>query len=123
MSILDNLPHRCRIQRVSRQADTVGGNRDVPVVVQEDVPCWVQQASSSEVMLFQQRGMMLKYKIFFRADLGLNEQHEIVVTWYRNQAVEFNPGTVLTTTPPDASAGLGVLWKVMTGEQSPEFRS
>jgi hypothetical protein len=108
---------------MARQADSMGGNRDVPIVVHDDVPCWVQQASSSEVMLYQQRGMSLSYKIFFVSDLGLNEQHEIVVTRYREQAVEFNPGTVLSGPSPDASAGLGLLWRVMTGIQTPEFTS
>lgn len=121
MSILDNLPHRCRIERVARQPDTVGGNRDEPIVVYADEPCWVQQASSTEITLFQQQGMYLMHKIFFRRDLHLDAQHWIIVTWYRDEVVEFNPGSVLSKPSPDASAGLGLLWRIMTGEQTAEF--
>jgi hypothetical protein len=99
----------------------MGGNRDVPIVVAEDVPCWLQQAGATELKLFEQRGMTLSYKIFFLTDPGVTAQHQIVLTWYQDQEAEFNPGTVLSATKPDATAGLGKLWKVMVGEQTPEF--
>jgi hypothetical protein len=99
----------------------MGGSRDVPIVVAQDVPCWLQQAGASELKLFEQRGMSLTYKIFFLTDPGVTAQHQIILTRYQGQQVEFNPGTVLSSTRPDASAGLGMLWKVMIGEQTPEF--
>jgi hypothetical protein len=123
MSLLDRLPHRCRIERVIRQKDSMGGSKEIPVVEQDDIPCWVQQASSSEMTLFAKRGMNSMRKIFFATDPQINERHQIVVTKFPNETTDFegNPLTVLSTPRDDVSAGLGLLWRVMVGEQSPEF--
>lgn len=123
MSILHNLPHRCRIELIGRADDSMGGSLEVPTVVADDVHCWVQPASSNEQMLFEKRGMDVTRKIFFTFNPQLTEQHQIIITRYPNPATvyESNPLTVLSFPKDDASAGLGLLWRVMVGEQTAEF--
>ena len=118
MSLLDNLPHRCNIYRRSRSTgpDDLGVSVDSLILEKENVACWEQQASSSESRDWQKRGITVSKKIFFTADPEVTEGHVIVITYRRGAAVPVNFDDMLdvkSAPDPDASATLGVVWKVM----------
>lgn len=122
MSLLDNFPHRCSIFRMANQSDGLGGGRYVPILEQSNLECWEQQASASERMDYQKRGIDIGTKIFFLANPNVTERHRILITERDGVASSnlditdpANPDVfdVSTLTYPDASAGLAVIWKVM----------
>ena len=79
--LLDNLPHKCQIQKRVRGKDGVGGGYSSnPQVVRTDVECWEQQASASEIKLYEKRGISVTRKVYFTEDPGVTEQHQIVIT-------------------------------------------
>lgn len=99
--------------------DSYIGSKDHPATnEQTEVECWEQQASASEVKDYEKRGIRISRKIFFLADPGVTERHEILIT-HRMVNGELtavaNPVSldVKSRTDPDASAGLGVVYKVM----------
>ena len=117
MSLLDNFPHRCTLIRNTRQQDALGASCDVPEVMAAEVECWVQQAGTSEMRDFEKRGMRVNRKVFFTFDPQVTEQYDILITEI-NGVAQTNPArhTVRTQPQHDASAGLGVVWRVMTEE-------
>lgn len=115
MSLLDNLPDKCRIQYNTRTKDAVGGVQDTPVVVQENVSCWLQQASASEIERYAKRGININRKLFFVENPNVTENYEIVVTERSGVACNIKMD-VWSEPDPDASAGLGVVWRVMGNE-------
>ena len=106
--LLENLPHACTAKRRSRAGDGMGGSVDTfPTTIFSARACWRQQLSSSEVLWWQQRSVNVSNKVFFAEDPELDE----------NCILEF-PGEddfydVKSYASPDASAGLGVLYRVM----------
>lgn len=124
MSLLDALPHRCKIVRRVRTADVLGGGKDGETVEQTDVECWEQQASASEITEFGKRGINVSRKIFFVEDPGVTERHQIIITSRLGVLVPAASQLSLdvkSDTRPDASAGLAILWKVMTGDSTGEI--
>ncbi len=97
------------------------------VIEQTDVECWEQQAGSSEVIEYEKRGQIVTSRMYFVDNPNVNEQHRILVTERLEEPTANlditdvnNPDTldVVSVTAPDASAGLGVLWKVMLKAKS-----
>ena len=114
MSLLDNLPHKCKIQRRDQTASPLGGNRVTRTVEQENVACWEQTANTSEVEKFGKMGIRVTTKIYFTTDPGVTDRHEILVT-ERNGVTVASPVRLQVLQPayPDASVGLGLLYRVM----------
>ncbi len=121
--LLDNFPHKCLIRRRVSVNGALGGRRNDPVTVASDVVCWEQQASNSEVLEFEKRGMRLVKKIYFTTDPAVDEHHQLLIT-ERNDVVVSNPieYDVLSESLPDATAGLGVAYKVMIGQNPGKFQ-
>ena len=120
MSLLDNFPHECTIRRktITRSA-YIGTKSQPPEVLHSNVPCWEQQASASEKKEYDKRGILISRKIFFLRDYGITEQDEILITKRMGITVANPvPLEVKTRTDPDASAGLGVIFKVMADVQT-----
>lgn len=118
MSLLENLPHLCKIARRTRQkeVDGIGVAVDRYVVEQTNVSCWEQQASASEVNDWQKRGIAVSKKVFFTTNPNLAEDSLIVITNRYNQDIVEAQQLVLDVVSfpdPDASAGFGILYKVM----------
>lgn len=116
MSLLDNLPDLCNIQRRQRVKQE-HGTRDVPYIEQSGVSCWVQQASSSEIETYEKRGININRKVFFTQNPNVTENHQIVITSRSGVSVRIIMD-VHSEPDPDASAGLGVVWRVMCNEQT-----
>lgn len=118
MSLLDNFPHKCTIQTIKTTKDGKGGDFTTRTTKAELVSCWQQKASSSETREFGKRGIADVKSIYFNEDPNVTERDEILVTH-----VCSNGAPVTLTSPlkfevisrpvPDASAGLGILYKVM----------
>ncbi|GAG51772.1 unnamed protein product [marine sediment metagenome] len=116
MSLLDNMPHKCIIQRITKVEDNMMGNRDVPVEEQDDVRCWEQQVSAAEVLEYEKRGMSINTKVFFTSNPNVTERHQIVITERNGTAIavaDRSEMDVVAVPEPDASAGMGVVWRVM----------
>ena len=117
MSLLDNMPHRATIRRNTRSSGTLAGSKDTPVVEQTDVRCWAQNAGAAETLDYQRRGMSVNRKIYFPTDPGVTTRHEILITEKGGVAVAVPLVLeVRTEALPDASAGTGVVFKVMAEE-------
>lgn len=112
MSILDNFPHLATAQKRTRTTDQFGGSSDAWTTVFSDRECWRQQAGDSEIMEYAKRGINITNKVFFTSNPGLNETHSLVIDGVRYD--------VKSSPVPDASAGLGVVWRVMVDWQSGE---
>lgn len=104
MSILDALPHSCTVERRSRIADGLGGSRD-SFSSSGTLSCWRQVANDREIREFDKRGISITDKVYFTSDPGINETCRLI----------FPDGTyeVRSFAAPDASAGKGVVWRVM----------
>lgn len=119
MSLLDEMPHECSIIRVDKVSTSRGGSKDSEVVEHTEVPCWEQQASASEVMDYRKRGIEIDRKVYFNANYSLTEQHRIRITKRLGVTVSNTIDLdVKTTTLPDASAGLGELFKAMASQHT-----
>ena len=106
MSLLENLPHLATANRRTRTKDTLGGSKDgFDIVLFTDRACWRQPASDSEAMQFQQRSVRVTHKVYFTTDPELSNTDILVISGEYHK--------VRSESHPDASAGLGVLWRVM----------
>jgi hypothetical protein len=105
--LLDSMPHTCTAYRRKRTVDSSGGFVDsFSTVVFASKECWRMKASDQEVEWWQQRGVDLTHKVYFWEDPGVDE----------GCVLEFGDGyrcDVKSYADPDASAGLGVVWRVM----------
>jgi len=110
MSLMDNLPHLATAKIRTRTRDDLGGSKDSWTTVFTDRACWQQPASATDIMLYQKREINVTYKIYFASDPGLNETHIVEIG-----GVKFD---VVSVADPDASAGLGVLYRVMANKFS-----
>jgi len=69
-------------------------------------------------MAYEKRGISITRKVFFLTDPAITERHEILITSRLGFAV--SSPTVLevrSESLPDASAGMGVVYKVMVEEE------
>ena len=112
MSLLDNFPHLATARKRTRTTDTLGGNSDSYTTVFTDRACWRQQAGDSEITEFAKRGINITNKVFFTSNPNLDETHELVIS---GEVYD-----VISSPVPDASAGLGVVWRTMINWKSTE---
>lgn len=78
--------------------------------------------NAREIADFEKRGISVNTRVYFASDPGFlavddTERYEIIIT-KRNGVATVDPKTleVRTKTQPDASAGLGILFKVLANE-------
>ena len=98
------MPHTAIARTRTRTRDDLGGSKDSFADVFTDRECWQQPASNREVREFEKRGISVTDRIYFVTDPNLDEQHILVVNG--------QPYEVRSESDPDASAGLGILFKV-----------
>jgi len=126
MSLLDNLPDECTIQRLVRTKGELGGSKDSATVEQTGVSCWEQQVLAAESLLYQKHGMELQSKVYFTKNPHVSRRHQITMTSRNNgEAVALadqKAWDVLNSPAPDASVGRGLLWRVMLGTNTAEVR-
>lgn len=112
MSILDSMPHTATAKRRTRTRGALGGSGDTfPDTLFEDRACWQQQATDREVTEFDKRGISVTDKIYFTSDPELDERDIVTVT--NNNAGTVTTFEVVSRALPDASAGMGVVFRVM----------
>ena len=90
--------------------------KDSFTAVSTDLECWQQPAGDVLTQEFEKKGITVTNKVYFKADPGVDTSFQLVVT---------NPQTGTTHTldvqsraKPDASAGLGILFRVMAEEKT-----
>lgn len=121
MSLLDDFPHRCSILLQVPGRDDYGGITNVPTEQSTGVVCWDQPATASEIEEFEKRGILIRRKVYFRTDPSLTEKHIIKITSRdRGTTTISDPPElkVVTKSLPDASAGLGYVYKVFVEDQT-----
>lgn len=121
MSLLDSFPHLCTISKRTRSKgnSTTGGSVDATPAVQTGVECWEQQLSSKEILEFQKRELVVSRKVYFLADPGIGTKNLITITSRDGLAIPEAsqiPMDVVGNAQPDASAGLGVVYRVYVAE-------
>lgn len=128
MALFDNFPHKATIRRRTRTktgGGDIGGGTGTPVIVSSDVECWEQGVSDREVAEYDKRGMNLMRKIYFLTDPGVTERHEVIITERNGTSVAAasqTPMDVLSAADPDATAGLGIVFRVMCGKNPGALR-
>lgn len=106
MSLLDSMPTLATAKRRTRTKTALGGSKDTySTTLFEERECWRQPVSDSEVLDFQQRGMAITHKVYFASDPGLTNEDILVI--------EEENHKVRSSAFPDASVGMGILWRVM----------
>lgn len=112
MPLLDSLPHTATARVRTRTKDSLGGSSDA---FSTDVftarPCWQQPAKESEIREFAKRGVSVTNKVYFTTRPALDEQHILIIT--NKDTGQTDTFEVRSRADPDASAGLGVLYRVM----------
>jgi hypothetical protein len=104
--LLNQLPHLATAKRRTRAKDTLGGSKDsYATVLFTDRACWRQPVSDAEVVQFQKREIKVTHKIYFAADPVLSDEDVLVIGGESHK--------VRSVSDPDASVGLGILWRVM----------
>ena len=115
MTILDAFPHICTAKRRTRTKGSLGGSKDsFPTTVFTDRACSRQVASASQIQEFEKKGITVTDKVFFTSDPGIDERH--ILTDVRNTGAMAGTGDTLEVRSrpvPDASVGLGVVYRVM----------
>lgn len=119
MSLLDNMPHKCSIDRPRHVNDAWGANREEDASVATGTACWAQNASQSEINEFQKRDQSVTHKVYFPAEPPLRVGDHITITTAEAGML----GLVLKfQAAADRSAGLGVLFAAMCQEETnPRF--
>jgi len=117
VSLLDNLPHRCTIRRRTRAKGSLGGSKDSYTIEQTSVECWQQPAGDSEIAEFQKDGVSISHKVYFVANPSVTSRHQLLITYWDGAVVSTPvPLDVVSHSVPDASAGMGVVWRVFCNE-------
>jgi hypothetical protein len=114
MSLPEELPHRVSIKQTVSSNDEWGGNVDQDVVVETGRAAWVQPASDREIATFQRREMSITHKVYFRGDPGVQPGYVIVPT-----TGPFAGATLEVMSSAEATAGTGLLYRVMVQEIQP----
>jgi len=117
MSILDVLPHTYVAKRRHRSTDDWGGSIDGYTTVSSG-RCWQQTASEAEINEFSKRGISVTDKVYFTTAVTFDERYQLTITNTRSSStVVFD---VVSKAVPDASAGMGVVWRVMCQARTDE---
>lgn len=105
MGILDNLPHTASAYTRQRTSDGLMGSSDAFVLYFQNRRCWRQNASDRAIAEYAKRGISVTDRVYFTSDPALDETHVLLID---GEIYE-----VRSHAKPDASSGLGVVWRVM----------
>jgi hypothetical protein len=98
--------------------DDIGGDYDDPEVVASDIECWVQPASDSEIDRFQRREQIVTHKVYFRGSVPYVPGY--ILTPKNGRATcPFAGATLEVKSKAEATAGTGLLYRVMAEEIQP----
>jgi len=121
VSLLDNLPHICTIRLKSHAQGSMGQSKVTARNVRLNMACWEQPAGDSEFGSYQKEGVRITHKVFFLENPYVKRRYQIVITHRQGVAVA-NPKVldVVSYPMPDATAGLGVCYRVLCEEVTSE---
>ena len=88
----------------------MGGGKDTWADVFTNRACWRQPASDNEVKFAEKQGIQVTHKVYFTSDPLLNNAHRLTFTDGQYE--------VVSRPIPDASVGLGRVWRVMLSYNS-----
>jgi len=105
-SLLDSFPHTCTAKRRIRTKGSLGGSKETfPTTTFTGRACWQQPAGEALIREFQKRGITVTNKVYFTADPGLDERDILIIG---SDTFE-----VRSKANPDASAGLGIVYRIL----------
>lgn len=114
MSLLENFPHTCTAKLRSSVEGALGGTRSTFSTVFTGRACWRQIVSQAEIVEFEKKGISVTDRIYFLTDPGLDERHIVEIS--KMHARETVSGTdtleIRSKAIPDATSGLGVVYRV-----------
>ena len=122
--LLDTMPHRCRIDRLRYDTDSVGAAVSVPKAVPGAgaLECWIQNATQREIIDFDKRDQAVTHKVYFPTEPPLRVGDTITPTTAPSDVLG---KTLKFQARADRSAGLGFLWGAMceleTNPRNAEF--
>ncbi len=105
MTLLANFPHTATARLRTRTKGALGGSKDTYTTVFTDRACWRQSVTARDIVEFEKRGVSADVKVYFLSDPELNAEHILVI--------DGDTFEVVATLNPDASAGLGVVWRTL----------
>ncbi len=106
MSLLDNMPHTVRHERMTHSRDSLGADLEAREVIAASVEAWVQNASRAEVDEFGKRDERIVQKVYFATNPNPRVGDYFVVTAGPSHVGE----DLKFQADSDRSAGLGVLY-------------
>ena len=112
MGILDNLPDTATAKIRTQSQDSLGGVKYTYTTIWSGRSCWKQPAGANEIMDYSRRGIRVSHKVFFTQNPNVDERYILVIDG-QNLKVVSRP-------LDDASAGLGVVWRVMVDDSLEE---
>ena len=115
MSILDNLPHVATARLQTRTADSMSGTAPADgATLFTDRPCWRQAASDNEITSYEKRGITVTEKVYFVTDPEVDERHHLTDVRGKDETAGTGDRLeVRSRAHPDASVGLGIVYRVM----------
>lgn len=116
MSILDDLPHRATHQRRATTRPAAGRRKEGFATIASGVHCWRQPAKFNEITEFEKRGITVTDKVYYTSDPALDENDIVVVT--DKDGSSSKTYEVVAFADPDATAGIGILYKVMVNRKT-----
>jgi hypothetical protein len=124
MSILDNFPHTCTAKVRSVSSDALGGTSESYATVFTGRACWRQLASQAQIIEYEKRGIAITDRIYFLTDPGLDERHIVEVSKMHARGTVAGVDTleVRSKAVPDATAGLGVVYRIFAGAETTDGR-
>ena len=88
----------------------MGGLVDTyPTTIFSDRSCWRQKLSDTEASYWMKKSQEVTHKVFFASDPGLDEGCVL--------EIDGDVLDVVSVSNPDASVGLGYLWRVNCNQQ------
>lgn len=120
MTLLENFPHTCTAKLRVVTSGTLGGSESAFSNVFTGRKCWRQTAGESERIEFEKRGILVTDKIYFLTDPGLDEKHVVEVSKMHGRVTVAGTDTleVRTKAVPDATTGLGVVYRIFAAERT-----
>ena len=117
MNLLSNFPHTADGYRRVRTNDEYGGSRDSLIAVFTNKVCWAQPATASEINDLGHRGTRSTQKVYFLEKVSLDAENVLEVTYEDGSVHTID---IVAEADPDATAGLGVVYKTFGEERSVE---
>jgi len=113
MSLPETLPHTCRITQSVNVPDEFAADFDGPVVVSDNIPCWVQPVTDREEIAHDRRSQYVTNKVYFSTDPGIKPGY--FVEPYDGPSAG---KSLEVKSAAECTAGTGLLWRAFVEDKT-----